>query len=43
MATLVVPPFPPSPRDDAMQLYRAFKGTLFLYLSPSLHAFNHAL
>jgi len=26
-----------------MQLYRAFKGTLFLYLSPSLHAFNHAL
>nr|QWT06043.1 annexin 5 [Cyamopsis tetragonoloba] len=26
MATLVVPPLPPSPRDDAMHLYRAFKG-----------------
>ncbi|XP_020240419.1 annexin D5 [Cajanus cajan] len=26
MATLSVPPVPPSPRDDAMQLYRAFKG-----------------
>ncbi|KEH26757.1 annexin D5 [Medicago truncatula] len=26
MATLVVPPAPPSPLDDAMQLYRAFKG-----------------
>ncbi|KAJ1438652.1 OST-HTH/LOTUS domain [Sesbania bispinosa] len=26
MATLTVPPVPPSPRDDAMQLYRAFKG-----------------
>jgi len=33
MATLVVPPLPPSPRDDAMQLYRAFKGTLSLSLS----------
>jgi len=30
MATLTVPPVPPSPRDDALQLYRAFKGTLFL-------------
>ena len=27
MATLVVPPVPPSPLDDAVQLYRAFKGT----------------
>ncbi|MED6199045.1 hypothetical protein PIB30_072279 [Stylosanthes scabra] len=26
MSTLIVPPIPPSPRDDAMQLYRAFKG-----------------
>ncbi|KAI5441369.1 annexin D5 [Lathyrus oleraceus] len=26
MATLILPPIPPSPRDDAMQLYRAFKG-----------------
>ncbi|XP_054791582.1 annexin D5-like isoform X3 [Prosopis cineraria] len=26
MSTLVVPPAPPSPRDDAIQLYRAFKG-----------------
>ncbi|XP_004513341.1 annexin D5-like [Cicer arietinum] len=26
MATLVVPPIPPSPRDDATHLYRAFKG-----------------
>nr|AFK45123.1 unknown [Lotus japonicus] len=26
MATLTVPPVPPTPRDDAMQLYRAFKG-----------------
>ncbi|KAL2344164.1 hypothetical protein Fmac_005449 [Flemingia macrophylla] len=26
MATLIVPPVPPSPRDDAVQLYRAFKG-----------------
>ncbi|XP_057446839.1 annexin D5-like isoform X2 [Lotus japonicus] len=26
MATLTVPPVAPSPRDDAMQLYRAFKG-----------------
>ncbi|KAK7364147.1 hypothetical protein VNO80_12581 [Phaseolus coccineus] len=26
MATLTVPPVPPSPRDDAVQLYRAFKG-----------------
>lgn len=26
MATLTLPPVPPSPRDDAMQLYRAFKG-----------------
>lgn len=32
MATLTVPPVPPSPRDDAMQLYRAFKGTLSLSL-----------
>ncbi|XP_028078983.1 annexin D5-like isoform X1 [Camellia sinensis] len=26
MSTLTVPPVPPSPRDDAVQLYRAFKG-----------------
>lgn len=26
MSTLNVPPIPPSPRDDAMQLHRAFKG-----------------
>ncbi|KAI9087372.1 hypothetical protein K1719_030692 [Acacia pycnantha] len=26
MSTLSVPPAPPSPRDDAIQLYRAFKG-----------------
>ncbi|KAI9087386.1 hypothetical protein K1719_030706 [Acacia pycnantha] len=26
MSTLAVPPVPPSPRDDAIQLYRAFKG-----------------
>ncbi|GFZ03489.1 annexin 5 [Actinidia rufa] len=26
MSTLTVPPVPPSPRDDAIQLYRAFKG-----------------
>ncbi|CAI8595072.1 unnamed protein product [Vicia faba] len=26
MSTLIVPPIPPSPRDDAIQLYRAFKG-----------------
>ncbi|XP_027339904.1 annexin D5-like isoform X2 [Abrus precatorius] len=26
MATLIVPPFPPPPRDDAIQLYTAFKG-----------------
>ncbi|KAJ4973952.1 hypothetical protein NE237_007126 [Protea cynaroides] len=26
MSTLTVPPTPPSPRDDAIQLYRAFKG-----------------
>ncbi|KAK7358101.1 hypothetical protein VNO77_00022 [Canavalia gladiata] len=26
MSTLNVPPFPPSPRDDAIQLYTAFKG-----------------
>ncbi|PNX98563.1 annexin d5-like protein [Trifolium pratense] len=26
MATLIVPPIPPHPRDDATQLYRAFKG-----------------
>ncbi|KAG5014868.1 hypothetical protein AAZX31_08G055000 [Glycine max] len=26
MATLNVPPLPPSPRDDAIQLYAAFKG-----------------
>ncbi|CAK8579785.1 unnamed protein product [Lathyrus sativus] len=26
MCTLVLPPAPPSPKDDAMQLHRAFKG-----------------
>ncbi|XP_028805505.1 annexin D5 isoform X1 [Neltuma alba] len=26
MSTLIVPPAPASPRDDAIQLYRAFKG-----------------
>ncbi|KAF7822134.1 annexin D5 [Senna tora] len=26
MSTLTVPPVPPSPKDDAIQLYRAFKG-----------------
>ncbi|KAJ1437773.1 Annexin [Sesbania bispinosa] len=26
MSTLNLPPFPPSPRDDAIQLYGAFKG-----------------
>ncbi|CAL5442516.1 unnamed protein product [Camellia sinensis] len=26
MSTLTVPPVPPSPRDDAVQLHRAFKG-----------------
>ncbi|KAE9586096.1 hypothetical protein Lal_00010176 [Lupinus albus] len=26
MSTLSVPPLPPSPRDDAMQLHHAFKG-----------------
>ncbi|GAB2292736.1 hypothetical protein Dimus_026972 [Dionaea muscipula] len=26
MTTLSIPPYPPSPRDDATQLYRAFKG-----------------
>ncbi|XP_061361850.1 annexin D5-like [Gastrolobium bilobum] len=26
MTTLTVPPVPPSPREDAMHLYRAFKG-----------------
>ncbi|KAI4305085.1 hypothetical protein L6164_028474 [Bauhinia variegata] len=26
MSTLSVPPMPPSPRDDAINLYRAFKG-----------------
>jgi hypothetical protein len=36
MATLIVPPIPPSPRDDATQLYRAFKGILSLSLSLSL-------
>jgi hypothetical protein len=33
MATLIVPPIPPSPRDDATQLYRAFKGIFSLSLS----------
>ena len=34
MSTLSVPPVPTSPRDDAIALYRAFKGTsLFLSLS----------
>ena len=32
MSTLIVPPVPPSPRDDAIELYRAFKGTLSLSL-----------
>lgn len=37
MSTLTVPPVLTSPRDDAMQLYRAFKGTspLSLYFSLS--------
>lgn len=26
MSTLSVPPVPTNPRDDAIQLYRAFKG-----------------
>ncbi|KAM0961041.1 hypothetical protein ACFX2I_020367 [Malus domestica] len=26
MASVIVPPMPPSPRDDALHLYRAFKG-----------------
>ena len=30
MATLSVPPVLSSPRDDAMQLFRAFKGTNLL-------------
>lgn len=38
MATLNVPPLPPSPRDDAIQLYAAFKGsTDFLLLFTSIH------
>lgn len=28
MSTLVIPPDPPSPKDDAMQLHRAFKGII---------------
>lgn len=30
MSSLTVPPVLTSPRDDAMQLYRAFKGMSFL-------------
>lgn len=30
MATLSVPPVLTSPRDDAMALYRAFKGNRFI-------------
>ena len=41
MSTLSVPPVPTSPRDDAIALYRAFKGTsLFLSLSLSLFLGN---
>ena len=51
MSTLSVPPVPTSPRDDAIALYRAFKGTtlsLSLSLSLSLkflykHAFTTCL
>ena len=32
MSTVTIPPVLTSPRDDAMHLYRAFKGTLFFFL-----------
>jgi hypothetical protein len=41
MATLSVPPVPTSPRDDAIALYRAFKGTLSHSLS-NLNFYNNA-
>ena len=31
MSTVTIPPVLTSPRDDAMHLYRAFKGTLFSF------------
>ena len=31
MSTVTIPPVLTSPRDDAMHLYRAFKGTLFFF------------
>lgn len=39
MATLTVPPTPFSPHDDAIHLYKAFKGTSFNY-SSQLHPFS---
>jgi hypothetical protein len=35
MASLTVPPMPTSPRQDAIDLYKAFKGfsALFTYIS----------
>ena len=34
MSTVTIPPVLTSPRDDAMHLYRAFKGTLFFFFFP---------
>lgn len=31
MSTVTIPPVLTSPRDDAMHLYRAFKGTFFFF------------
>lgn len=31
MSTLVLPPVPPTPKDDAMELHRAFKGPQFVF------------
>jgi hypothetical protein len=43
MSTVTIPPVLSSPRDDAIQLYRAFKGTSFFHFLLAFHLISSSL